>query len=354
MCLHPKHRDDSSDLNEIHGSSAIDPDCYECCDYVHKYVMNPSDLSIVQLNVRGIISKSSKILNFLNDTLEADIILLCETWLTPFSPTIIIPGYEFYHIDRQNKRGGGVGILIKREIRHSLDVKLKFESECFENINLLIELKNGKRLLVSSMYRPPNTDAREFVDEYGTLLSKMKKIPNCDIVIGLDHNMDFMKSNVHRLTSEFISLNLDLLMMPLITRPTRITNSTATLIDNIIVDQSMLDLCTSNVLIEDISDHLPSVVSITGLKLSKKEKVKITSRDTRKQNVDALLDSMNRTDWTKFITEDVNSSFNMLQTELSKKLDHFVPFCTYEVNQKNLRWEKWITPGLLNSIKTSK
>ena len=200
----------------------------------------------------------------------------------------------------------------------------------------------------------PNTDARKFVDEYGKLLSEMKRIPNCDLVIGLDHNMDFMKSNIHRLTSEFISLNLDLLMMPLITRPTRITNSTATLIDNIIFEQSMLDLCTSNVLIEDISDHLPSVVSVTGLKLNKKEKVKITSRDTRKRNVDALLNALNRTDWSRFITEDVNSSFNSLHTELSMKLDHFVPFSTYEVNHKNLRREKWVTPGILNSINTSK
>ena len=182
----------------------------------------------------------------------------------------------------------------------------------------------------------------------------MKKIPNCELVIGLDHNMDFIKSNLHRQTSEFISLNLDLLMMPLISRPTRITNSTATLIDNIIVSQSMLNLCTSNILIDDISDHLPSVLSITGLKLNKKEKVKITSRDTRKRNVDALLNSMDNTDWTVFISKDVNRSFNKLHTELSKKLDHFVPFCTHEVNHKNLRREKWITPSLHNSIKTSK
>ena len=51
MCLHPKHRDDSFDLNQIHESSVIDPDCYDRCDYVHKHVMNPFDLSIVQLNV---------------------------------------------------------------------------------------------------------------------------------------------------------------------------------------------------------------------------------------------------------------------------------------------------------------
>ena len=155
MCLHPKNLDDCIDLNQIHKRSAIYPDCYDRCDYVHKHVTNPCDLSIVQLNVRGIISKTSKILHFLNNTHEADIILLCETWLTPFSPTINVPGYEFYHIDCQNKREGGVGILIKQEIRHSLDVKLKFESECFENISLLIELKNGKKLLVSSMYCPP-------------------------------------------------------------------------------------------------------------------------------------------------------------------------------------------------------
>ena len=99
-------------------------------------------------------------------------ILLCETWLTPFSPTINVPGYEFYHIDRQNKKGGGVGILIKSEIRHAIDLKLKFESECFENISLCIELRNGRKLLVSSMYRPPNTDVCKFVDEYGKYLVK--------------------------------------------------------------------------------------------------------------------------------------------------------------------------------------
>ena len=354
MCLHPKDLDNCTDLNQIHVKSVIDPDCYDHCDYVQKHVASNSDLSVVQLNVRGIISKTSKIRHFLNHTHEADIVLLCETWLTPFSPTINVPGYEFYHIDRQNKRGGGVGILIKNDIQHKLYSNFSFESECFENISILIELKNRKRLLVSSMYRPPNTDAKKFLDEYGELLSRMKKVPNCDLIIGLDHNMDFVKSSIHHSTSDFISLNLDLLMMPLITRPTRITNSSATLIDNIIVEQSLLDLCTSNVLIDDMSDHLPSIVSLSGLKLNKKEKILITSRDTRKRNVDALLTAMQKTDWSKFIVSDVNSSFTNLHNELNELLDHFVPFNSHEINHKNLRREKWVTPGLLKSINTSK
>ena len=125
MCLHPKNLDDCIDLNQIYVKSAVDSDCYDRCDYVYKHVVSPSDLSIVQLNVWGIISKTSKILHFLNNNHEADIILLCETWLTPFSPTINVSGYEFYHIDHQNKKGGGVGILLKSEIRHTLEQKTK-------------------------------------------------------------------------------------------------------------------------------------------------------------------------------------------------------------------------------------
>ena len=116
MCLHPKKLDVCTDLNETYVKSIIEPDCYDQCDYVLRHTTNSSDLSIVQLNVRGITSKRSRIQHLLNNTHEADILLLCETWLTPFSPNINVPGYEFYHIDRQSKRGGGVGILIKKKL----------------------------------------------------------------------------------------------------------------------------------------------------------------------------------------------------------------------------------------------
>ena len=80
MCLHPTILDDCIDLNQKYGGSTIDPDCYDRCDYVQKHTTNSSDLTIVQLNVRGVISKTIKILHFLNNAIETDIILLCETW----------------------------------------------------------------------------------------------------------------------------------------------------------------------------------------------------------------------------------------------------------------------------------
>ena len=71
-------------------------------------------------------------------------------------------------------------------------------------------------------------------------------------------------------------------MFPTITRPTRITKNTATLIDNIIITQNCCSSYESNVLIDDISDHLPSVCILKNAKVSRKKLITIKSRDTRK------------------------------------------------------------------------
>ena len=82
-------------------------------------------------------------------------------------------------------------------------------------------------------------------------------------------------------TDRFISANLSLGLVPTITRPTRITRNTATLIDNIFISQTWLQNFDCEILVDDMSDHLPSIVSIKGLKTNKKESIRITSRDTR-------------------------------------------------------------------------
>ena len=50
--------------------------------------------------------------------------------------------------------------------------------------------------------------------------------------------MDFLKSNKHESIQDFINQNLELGMLPTVTRPTRITKTSATLIDNIIVSMN--------------------------------------------------------------------------------------------------------------------
>ena len=82
------------------------------------------------------------------------------------------------------------------------------------------------------------------------------------MIIGLDHNLDLIKHDKHRITNEFIELNLDNQLLPTITKPTRVTRSTATLIDNIIIGRELQTDFEASILISDISDHLPGLITV--------------------------------------------------------------------------------------------
>ena len=286
---------------------------------------------------------------------EPDLILLSETWLTPFSHAFSIPGYELHHLDRKNKKGGGVGILSSSKLRCTVRTDLSsnlLESEC---ITLEIALRNGEHCLVSSIYRPPNSKLPVFLASYSSLICAMKKECPNGTIVGLDHNLDFLKAHSHQMTNDFIQLNLDLGMIPTITRPTRITNSTATLIDNIIVSQNNCGNYIASILIEDMSDHLPTICVINSFTASIKEPLKIYCRDTRQKNLRALKVELDNHDWTPQL-KNSSPSVNMeeVHTVLTLEIDRCIPLGTRIVKPKQLRREPWLTPGLKISIDRNK
>ena len=145
---------------------------------------------------------------------KPDVVLLSETWLTPMSPPVCIPGYDFIHRCRQKKKGGGVGILVSKNIRYH---ECRNISSCVtenEAITIEIELRLKTNCIVSSMYRLPNVDIEIFQSCYNSLLCEMKRKKPKAIVIGLDHNLDFLKAANHSGTERFIQTNLSLILCP--------------------------------------------------------------------------------------------------------------------------------------------
>ena len=84
-----------------------------------------------------------------------------------------------------------------------------------------------------------------------------------------DHNVDLLKGNQHPPTQKFIENITDLNLYPTITRPSRITHHSATLIDNIYVSDQLHRSFDSMLLINDMSDHLPTVTLLKQTKLLK-------------------------------------------------------------------------------------
>ena len=71
-----------------------------------------------------------------------------------------------------------------------------------------------------------------------------------------DMNVDFLKYNYHTQTEEYLDMLHSNNISPIITKPTRITNYTATLIDHIYTNNTKQMI--SGIATIDISDHLPT------------------------------------------------------------------------------------------------
>ena len=238
------------------------------CEYIESGVIKElhtqtTDLGVLQLNIRGLLNKQAQIKVLLsndNVSVPIDAILFCETWLKPSTLDLFsIPNYKCFHNIRKDRIGGGTSVLINEKLRSQEQADLLVETRYLEHC--VVEVKMDKRnILLVSAYRPPNTNPKAFLADYKKLIETLKKQKSHEIVIGLDHNLDLMKSHLNQATNDFIELNLDREMIPCITKPTRIMNRTATLIDNILVSKSLQRDYTSFVVIEDINDHFACLV----------------------------------------------------------------------------------------------
>ena len=74
-----------------------------------------------------------------------------------------------------------------------------------------------------------------------------------------------LKCHIHKCTKHFLKINLKNNTLPCITRLTHITKTTATLIDNIFVSNTLHTNIESVIIITDVPNHLPSICLLTPL-----------------------------------------------------------------------------------------
>ena len=173
-----------------------------------------------------------------------------------------IPDYTHIGNYRKDKKGGGVSILIRNSIsfKRRLDLDV-FEEGQTESIFVEILSKNGQKIILGSLYWPPNTGIEQFHTHLVDIITKVKKNrggSKPEMVLGMDHNIDLLKSSHHPQTHSFIEELSRLDILPTITKPSRITSHSATLIDNIYASEQLHRQFESGLLMSDISDHLPT------------------------------------------------------------------------------------------------
>ena len=108
---------------------------------------------------------------------RVDIILLCETFLNKSMEKLVkIPGYTLICNSRSKSKGSGTAILLQNGINYKRrkDIEV-FKEKHAETTIIEIIAKDGKKIIVGSMYHPPNTDPMNFRITINTISSTSLK-----------------------------------------------------------------------------------------------------------------------------------------------------------------------------------
>ena len=333
------------------------------CDYIDieertTLVGDNRSLSLIQLNIRGLLSKSSSLNQLLTEnlgTIRPDLVLLCETWLNPNNlGKVDIPNYRLFGNVRSNKLGGGTGILVHKTLRSRIRKDLELDTKTFEHT--VMELKTeSANILVVSGYRPPNSNTKDFLSEYKQAVQIWQKLKYHELIVGLDHNLDFLKNDKHPNTQSFLEFNLDTDLLPTITRPTRVTQKSATLIDNVFISKKLQHNFASSILIDDISDHFPSLITLKDQNVCKKEPLKITKREINDSKITELKNTLNSVNWEERLNNlTANNAFNSFHTLLVETVETVLPEKIKTINHSKIIRDPWIHSGIQKCLRKQK
>ena len=321
--------------------------------------LTENKLSFLHLNIRSIRNKFDALLNYLHLlTHKFSIIGLTETWLNDMDgDNFKIPGYNLTKVNRQNKGGGGICIFTRENIKIKLRNDLVNEESNNNTEFLFIEILNEKckNVIVGIIYRPPSSKFKDFKNDLKTILTKLDKSNKPCYIMG-DFNIDLLKYECCNYSNNFFNQLSSSGYVPLITKPTRITRSTATLIDNIFTNNANKTGHQSGILLNDISDHLP-IFTITEHETENSPVIlnsgSYKTRKIGKKSLELFAYKIKNCDWQSTLSKiNPTESYESFFKEFFEIYDKFFPLKTYKT--KNIKRDNnlWITRGLIKSSKT--
>ena len=141
-------------------------------------------------------------------------------------------------------------------------------------------------------------------------------------------------------------------VVSIINKPTRVTSSSVTAIDNILTN-SFFDLSLKTGIIKtDISDHFPIYFSIKTVFLNEKSpSIKCYKRIINDRRINEFKVKLSILNWDDVIDEaNPNFAYNTFLDKFLKIYDEIFPIKEYEITGKSLK-SPWITSALKKSSK---
>jgi hypothetical protein len=236
---------------------------------------------------------------------------------------------------------------VQYKIREDLSI---FNEHVFESLFVESESQTSKKYIIGVIYRP-NTAPRGNVGVFSSTLLSILDTINAEFKTGIimgDMNIDLLKFQAHAKTNDYLDNIFSRGYLPVITKPTRVCTSSATLIDHIYTND-IASSFLSGIVITDLADHFGIYFSITN-KNNIDLKTTIQSRHLSDKNIIKFRESLSTIDFSYISNlQCPNTAYiefmNIYQTEFEKAF----PLVTERKKDKFTKREPWLTKGLLTS-----
>ena len=338
------------------------PNNHSTCEELGTNITPENNFFVLQINSRSLINFFNKLELLLSALVtKPDVIAISETWLKKDQEILCsIQGYHLISSPRLNKRGGGVCIYISNI--HSYDIcndSTIALGKCCEYLHVKITTNLGNVYNVLNVYRPPSSNISNFNNAINDMLGTLEK-HNCRVVLAGDLNLDLLKFVNYSQTKAFMDVLISHNFFPNITSPTRITDNTSTLLDNIFINFKPTSI-TAGLIYDDLSDHLPTYIAFSDInKIYQPTDTIVSSyRHLTKKNFNYFIELLQSSDWQLLTTKinnlinlDIDLAYNAFSDFFVALLNTAFPLQNKVIKVVKTHWDKpWISNSLIQCCK---
>ena len=212
-----------------------------------------------------------------------------------------------------------------------------------------IEIKNDRKnrnIVIGCIYRHPHyNNLIDFTDDLSNTLKKLNKEKK-DVYIAGDFNIDLLQYENNSKCSDFFNLVTSYGFLPLIIQPTRFSNTTQTLIDNIFTNDLEHDTDSGNILIE-FADHLTQFACLKKGSVHAKSDP-VFKFDESKFDKKLFLEDLSIQNFSE--NNDPNSKFSELLWKYESCVKRHLPLKKLNMREKRNKQKPWITKSIIIKI----
>ena len=332
------------------------------CKYYDKDNLNSkfkknNHISFLHLNIRSLTKHFDNFQELLNSLeIRFKIIALTETRLITNSiapNNLCLDGYSLVSNSTEASAGGtAIYVCNSLSYRYRQDLSSDmYQSKKLESTFIEISQNGKKSIVVGCIYKHPGMAVNEFADTYFALISdKVNKERKKGVFLG-DFNINLLDFGKKKEVDKFIDTASSHNFFPTISFPTRITDSTSTLIDNIYISPDDISYESGN-LLSGISDHLAQFLIPVSKEIYEPRESN-SYRDWKSWNKVGFVEHFKNTRWEDLLrlhSDDADYSFEKFFENLNKMTETHVPLKNLSKKQLKRVSKPWITKGIKRSI----